>query len=354
MLSALEIPLRWLGSRGTIELRNPEFLLLLLLLPLGWWLMRRPRATVAYSSVALLAGGPTSIRQRLCQLPTWFSLLALAMLIIALARPRTPNRDTRISREGIAIMMMVDRSGSMNARDLVPDDLSKNRLDVVKDMFVKFVLGDDATSGRPDDLVGLISFAGFADSICPLTLDHPNLASIANQLEIVTQRSEDGTAIGDALGLAVERLRRSKAKSRIAILLTDGVNTAGVIAPEKAADLAEEFDIKVYCIGAGTNGTAPMPINGMFGRIELINQPVVIDEDLLKSIADRTGGQYFRAEDAKSLEAIYEEINELERTEVSELRYLLYTEHFQQFVLWAAGFLALATVLRATILRRLP
>ncbi len=354
MLSALEIPLRWFGLQGSLELRNPEFLLLLALVPLAWWFLRRPRATVAFSSVQLLAGGPTSIRQRLAQLPTWLSLLALAILIVALTRPRTPNRDTRVSREGIAIMMLVDRSSSMNARDLVPDDLSKNRLNVVKDLFVKFVVGNENASGRPDDLVGLIAFAGFADSICPLTLDHQNLATIASQLEIVNQRSEDGTAIGDALGLAVERLRRSKAKSRIAILLTDGVNTAGVIAPQKAADLAEEFDIKVYCIGAGTNGTAPMPINGMFGRIELINQPVVIDEDLLRSVADRTGGKYFRAEDAESLEEIYEEINQLERTEVSEIRYLLYTEHFQPLVVWSAALLALAAVLRATLLRRLP
>lgn len=343
-----------LDTLRSIELRDPLFLLLLLLLPVVWWILRRPQSRVVFSSVALVSGAPVSFRQRVSRLPLWMCLLAFVLLAVALARPRTPNRDTRISRDGIAIMMVVDKSSSMNARDLVPDDLSRNRLDVVKDLFVDFVVGDGDSDGRPDDLVGLISFAGYADSICPLTLDHQNLASIASQLELVSVQSEDGTAIGDALGLAVERLRRSKAKSRIAILLTDGVNTAGVIDPARSAELAKELGIKVYCIGAGTNGMAPFPVNGFFGRLELVNQPVVIDEDLLREIADQTGGQYFRAEDQQSLQSIYTEIDELERTEVSEVRYLLYTEHFQNLVVASIALLALAALLGCTIFRRLP
>lgn len=343
-----------LDSLRSIELRDPLFLLLLLFLPVVWWILHRPQSRIAFSSVAMLRRAPVSLRQRLSRLPLWLCLLAFVLMILALARPRTPNRDTRISREGIAIMMVVDKSSSMNARDLVPQDLSRSRLDVVKDLFVEFVVGDGDSAGRPDDLVGLISFAGYADSICPLTLDHQNLASIASQLELVTVQSEDGTAIGDALGLAVERLRRSKAKSRIAILLTDGVNTAGVIDPARAAELARELGIKVYCIGAGTSGMAPFPVNGFFGRLELVNQPVVIDEELLREIASQTGGQYFRAEDQQSLQSIYAEIDQLERTEVSEVRYLLHTEHFQLLVVVSSVLLALATLLSCTIFRRLP
>lgn len=253
-------------------------------------------------------------------------------------------------------MMVVDLSSSMNARDLVKDDVSVNRLDVVKDVFVGFVLGDQdaVTTGRPDDLIGLVTFAGYADSVCPLTLDHGNLASIVKDLQIVSVRSEDGTAIGDGLGLAVERLRRSKAKSRVAILLTDGVNNAGVIPPVKAAELASEHGIKVYCIGAGTNGIAPIPDRDLFGRVSLARTTVTIDEETLKQVSAKTGGRYFRAVDRERLADIYAEIDNLERTEVTEIRYLRYTEHFPYFVSAGLGLLALAALLNSSVFRRLP
>ncbi len=344
------------------EFRDPIFLLLLPLAVLVFWLANRSRSSLVFSSLALVAGSPKSIRVWLSKLPPLLFALASVALIVGLARPRTPERETRVTRDGIAIMMIMDLSSSMNARDLVEEDRSINRLDVVKQVFLKFVLGQEeaslfgesSTKGRPDDLIGLVTFAGYADSVCPLTLDHGNLANIVRDLQIVSVQSEDGTAVGDGLGLAVERLRRSKAKSQIAILLTDGVNNAGVIPPIRAAELAAETNIKVYCIGAGTTGLAPMPAIDMFGRNTLLPQPVEIDEVTLKQIAEKTGGRYFRAENFEALQQVYSEIDRLEKTEVTELRYLRYTEHFAGFVATGLGLLVLASGLGGSLFRRLP
>lgn len=339
-----------------VEFRDPWFFALLPLSLIVFWLASRSTSSVGYSSISLFEKTPQSLRLRLAKLPALIAALATASLIVALARPRTPERETRVARDGIAIMMVVDLSSSMNARDLVEDDLGMNRLDVVKEVFLEFVLGDSQNdaAGRPDDLVGLVTFAGYADSLCPLTLDHGNLANIVKDLEIVDVQSEDGTAVGDGLGLAVERLRRNEAKSRVAILLTDGVNNAGVIAPLKAAELAAEFDIKVYCIGAGTNGVAPMPMRDPFGRVSLVGQPVRIDEETLKQIATKTGGEYFRAENRDGLQKIYDAIDRLEKTQVRETRYLRYQEHFKYFVTAGLGLLGLASVLSSSVFRKLP
>lgn len=338
------------------EFRDPWFLLLVPLAAIVYRLAARRESLLVYSSLALVRRTPKSIRLRLASLPSILLALGFLTMTVALARPRTPERETRVSRDGIAIMMIVDLSSSMNARDLVEDDRSVNRLDVVKEVFLDFVFGSirSKTSGRPDDLIGLVTFAGYADSVCPLTLDHGNLANIVRDLEIVSIRSEDGTAVGDGLGLAVERLRRSQAKSRVAILLTDGVNNAGVIAPAKAAELAAEFDIKVYCIGAGTNGMAPMPAASFFGGTTLVPQPVEIDEKTLKQIADATGGQYFRAENRERMMEVYQEIDQLEKTEVSEIRFLRYSEHFEAWLISSLVLLSSSAVLRSSIFRRLP
>lgn len=337
------------------EFKDPWFLLLLPAAWLVYWLATRPTSTLTFSSLEFLQFTPVSWRQRLAKLPALLMSLAAILLVVALARPRTPQRATRVSREGIAIMMVTDLSSSMNARDLVEDDRSVNRLDVVKDVFLDFVLGGKSSAaGRPDDLIGLVTFAGYADSVCPLTLDHGNLANIVQNLEIVDRRSEDGTAVGDGLGLAVERLRRSDAKSRIAILLTDGVNNAGVIPPQKAAELAAEYDITVYCIGAGTTGTAPMPGVDMLGRQRLYAQPVEIDEETLQEIAKATSGKYFRATNREGLEEIYREIDQLERTEISEVRYLRYNEHFEWIVAAALGLIVAASIVHRSFFRRLP
>lgn len=338
------------------EFRDPWFLLLLPTAGIAFWLATRSASSVTFSSLNLFETAPKTWRQRLSKLPAALLALATLSLIIALARPRTPERETRISREGIAIMMVVDLSSSMNARDLVEGDLTINRLDVVKEVFLEFVLGNQQldVGGRVDDLVGLVTFAGFADSICPLTLDHGNLANIVQDLEIVQVQSEDGTAVGDGLGLAVERLRRSNASSKVAILLTDGVQNAGVLSPQKAAELAAEFGIKVYCIGAGTNGVAPIPVRGLFGETQLVGQPVQIDEETLKQVASKTGGAYFRAQNRDGLKEVYASIDELEKTEVTETRYLRYHEHFGIFVTAGLSLLTLATLLQGSVFRRLP
>ncbi len=338
------------------EFGNKWFLALLVFAPLVYWTASRPTSLLGFSSVELFAQTSRSWRQRLSLLPALLLTCAFVALVVSLARPRTPQRETKISRDGIAIMMVVDLSSSMDARDMVVEDRSINRLAVVKDVFVDFVFGTDRTAGRgrPDDLMGMVTFARYGDSICPLTLDHGNLVNMVKDLEIVSQRQEDGTALGDGLGLAVERLRRSKAKSRIAILLTDGVANAGVIDPAKAADLAAENDIKVYCIGVGTQGMAPVPYVDLFGRTRLTAQPVEIDEKALKQIAEKTAGKYFRAVDKDALAAIYREIDTLERTKVTEVKYLQYTEHFRYFVTSGLVLIATALVLNGSLLRRLP
>jgi len=337
------------------EFRDPLFLLMALGAPPAFWLAARSASALRYSSLRLADGAPRSWRVRFSKLPAVLIAIAIASLAVALAGPRTPDAETKVSREGIAIMMVVDRSGSMHARDLVKDDLSVNRLAVVKDVLEEFVLGGDAGRGRPDDLVGLITFAGYSDSLCPLTLDHGNLVTIVDDLEIVKRRDEDGTALGDGLALAVERLRRSKAKSRIAILLTDGVNNTGVIDPEQAAELAATQNIKVYCVGAGSDGLAPFPaVDPFTGRQVLRRRRVEIDEATLKSIADKTGGQYFRATDRDALTEVYAEIDRLERTKVTEIRYLQYTEHYVSFVVVALSLMALSSFSAATLFRSLP
>lgn len=338
------------------ELGHPWFLLLLALAPIAYWLTRRATSQLAYSSLTLLERTPRSWRQRLTWLPSGLLALAVTLLVIALARPQTPEGDVHIRSEGIAIMMVVDLSSSMDARDMDETNRRINRLDAVKTVFRDFVAGTDRTAGRgrPDDLIGIVTFARYADSLCPLTLDHGNLMSIVQDLAIVTEQDEDGTAVGDGLGMAVERLRQSKAKSRVAILLTDGVTNAGVIDPLKAADLARQQDIKVYCIGAGTRGVAPVPAVDFFGRATFVARPVQIDEESLRQIAEKTGGKYFRAVDQLALAEIYREIDQLERTEIAEERLEQYTEHFPVFVGSGLSLLACALLLNGSLFRRLP
>ncbi|QEF98208.1 von Willebrand factor type A domain protein [Stieleria maiorica] len=342
---------------GEIEFRDPAFLLLAILAPLVYWLARRTPSRIRYSSIAIVQGAPRSWRARLATAPAWLMALAVLSISVALAAPRTPDAESKVSREGIAIMMVLDRSGSMQARDLVQDDYSVDRLSVVKDVFRSFVLGegDTAGEGRPDDTIGLVAFAGFADSLCPLTLDHGNLTTMVNDLEIVSPRAEDGTAIGDGLALAVERLRRSDAKSKVAILLTDGVHNRGVIDPKQAAEVAAASDVKVYCIGAGTQGRAPIPVADPFtGRTELRLFDVELDEDTLKMIAETTGGRYFRATDRESLSQVYADIDALERTKVTEYRYLQYDEHYRPFLLAGLLLVGLAATSKASLFRTLP
>lgn len=346
----------WRFELDNFEFRNVWWLLLLIpTVPITLYLTRRPTATIKYSSLALIEPITSSWRIKLSWLPSWLYTIGCVLGIIALAGPRTSDQQVRIDRDGIAIVMVIDLSSSMNARDLVADDRSVDRLQVVKKVFRNFVLGEQDLPGRPNDMIGIVAFAGHADSICPLTFDHQNLALMVEQLEIVTAQAEDGTAIGDGLALAVERLRESKAKSRIAILLTDGEHNAGVIQPQKAAELAADQGVKVYTIGAGTEGVAPVPVRDPFtGETVLRAAEVRIDEKTLKSIADATDGHYYRATDVDSLSEIYSQIDKLERTEISEELFVRYTEKYTVILLLAGLFLTISTLLRSTILRQIP
>ncbi|MBW2275544.1 MAG: VWA domain-containing protein [Deltaproteobacteria bacterium] len=337
-----------------LELRDPLFLLAGLLAPLAWWLVQRGSGRLTYSSLALVEAAPRSLRARLAALPALLLALAVLLFAVALAGPRSGDATTEIHREGIAIAMVVDHSGSMEARDFVQGNTGVSRLDAVKAVMRKFVLGEEELSGRPDDLIGVVLFARYADAICPLTLDHLNLANILDQIEIVRDRAEDGTAVGEGLALAVERLRRHPAKSKVVILLTDGVSNAGEIDPLQAATLAAAHDIRVYAVGAGRTGTAPIPVALPDGRRVLRRVRVELDEKTLQKIASRTGGRYFHAANVDALEEVYEEIDRLERSEITELRYLQYTEHYAAWV--GAGLVAVvfSALLGGTVLRRFP
>ena len=329
------------------ELAHPWYLLAALaVVPLVWW-SRRAAGRVTFSSLAALPASATW-RTRLAWLPDALVGVAGLCLAVALAGPRAGLEDSRIRREGIAIAMVVDNSGSMMALDLT-------RLDAVKRVFVQFVRGGKGLRGRPDDLIGLVSFARYADTRSPLTLDHDNLAVAASELQMVSDPAEDGTAVGEGLALAVERLREAPVASRVAILLTDGVSNAGEIAPTAAAELAREAGVKVYTVGAGTNGTARIkltdPRTGQQFEDEV---PVQIDEDTLRVIADRTGGQYFRATDFGGLRQVYREIDRLERARIDEDRFGDHRQYYTWMVVAAMLAIAFAFGLRASLLRRLP
>ncbi|MBL9008456.1 MAG: VWA domain-containing protein [Myxococcales bacterium] len=341
----------WLSA---IELRQPWFLLCALLaLPVYFWALRGG-GRVVFSSLRLLPAATKTWRTRLRFVPPLCLALATAALALSLAGPRVADRQTRVKKQGIAIMLVIDVSGSMQALDLSTPDRERTRLDAVRDVLLDFVLGGHGLPGRPDDLLGIVSFAAYADTRCPLTLDHANLAKSAKQVEIVSKEDEDGTAIGDGLGLALERLRESKATSRVAILLTDGVNNRGETAPLQAADLAATLGIKVYTVGAGTNGMAPVRVTDAFGRRFLSRMPVEIDEKMLRAIAEKTGGRYFRATDDKTLSQVYREIDALERSEFIEQRYRQYHEYYPLALAVGLLLAAAAWLLQATLLRRVP
>jgi Ca-activated chloride channel family protein len=286
-------------------------------------------------------------------LPPILLALASAALAIALAGPRTGEANTKVYREGIAIMLVVDRSGSMNARDFVQNDQSIDRLEVVKQVLGRFLGLEEGRGGRPDDLIGLVTFARYADSVAPLTLDHKNLGAILNDVTIVTDRDEDGTAVGEGLALAVERLRRHKAKSKVIILLTDGVSNTGDISPGQAAELAAANHIKVYAVGAGSTGYAPFPVEWR-GQTVLRQAFVELDERTLEAVAERTAGLYFHADNLDALAQVYEKIDNLERSEIVEVRYMQYEEFYALFAGSGLLLIVASTLIAQSVLRRLP
>jgi Ca-activated chloride channel family protein len=338
---------------GIFDFAHPALLLFVVLAPVAYWWSSRGSGRVVFSSLRALPAGGHTWRTRIAWIPDALMALAVIALAVALAGPRSGDKNARIRREGIAVMMAIDVSGSMRALDLSKRNKELTRLDAVKQVFEDFVLGGGKLDGRPDDAIGLVAFARYAETRSPLTLDHSNLAVAARQLDFAPE-NEDGTAIGAGLELAVQRLAEFKARTKIAILLTDGESNVHEIDEDTAIQDAIDKGIKVYTIGAGTQGIAPIRVPVGDGRTELMQTKVSIDEVTLRKIADKTGGQYFRATDNASLGRIYAQIDKAERTQFEEERFTEYNQYYVWFLAIAMGLVVLALGLRGTVLRRLP
>ncbi|HIC32067.1 MAG TPA: VWA domain-containing protein [Flavobacteriaceae bacterium] len=327
-----------------ITFENKIFFWLLLALPLAilWYVLKHKHQT-AELKISSLKGfkAKQSWLPKLKHALFALRLIALALLITALARPRTSETKSKTkTTRGIDIVMAIDVSASMLAKDLRP-----NRLEALKDVASEFI------KGRPNDRIGLVEYAGESYTKTPITSDK---AIVLRSLDDIKYNTiiEGGTAIGMGLATSVNRLKDSKAKSKVIILLTDGVNNSGAINPTIASELAVEFGIKVYTIGLGTNGMALSPVAILpNGRFQYDRVQVEIDEELLKSIATATGGKYFRATNNQKLAEIYDEINKLEKTEIDEIKFTTYQEHFRPFVIAAMLLLLLEYVMRITVFR---
>jgi Ca-activated chloride channel family protein len=336
-----------------------------------WWRARPQRRPAAlFSSVTDLKGLPVTLAQRVRGSLPYFYGLSLCLLITALARPQAGRAESRITGQGIAIEMVLDTSGSMEALDFQLGGRDVSRLEAVKHVIQEFVLGSRASrlAGRLDDLVGLVAFGGFADSKCPLTLDHGALIDIVGGLEIPRPirdsqgqvinaqalQEELATAIGDGVAVAVDRLRGSKAKSKVIILLTDGDCNAGVVDPREAARIAAESGIRLYTIGIGRSGVVPVPREDEFGNRVLVPAQFRIDEELLREMAQTGHGRYFHASDSEGLARVYAEIDALEKTGFEETKYAEYRELFPWFAAPGFALILLVGALGETRFRSLP
>ena len=304
-----------------------------------WIEFKDRRAHLRVSALDAWKAGGRSVLEWVRHLPFILRTAALVLLIISIARPRSSSQVEKVDTEGIDIVFAMDVSTSMLARDFSPD-----RLSAAKDIAIEFI------AQRPSDRMGIVVFAGESYTQCPLTTDRATLINLMKDVQ--TDLIEDGTAIGNGLATAVARMKDSDAKSRVVILLTDGVNNMGEIDPSMAADIAKTYGIRVYTIGVGANGTAPYPVQTPWG-IELQNIPVEIDEPLLKGIADGTGGRYFRATDNTKLAEIYGEIGQMEKTRTSVDSFPVYKDLFKNYAL-AALLCLLLELLVSALLRRLP
>ncbi len=325
-----------------ISFGQPWFFALGALLPiLIIWYIRnnnKTQGTIIISDTS--AKGLSSFKTSLRHLPFVFRLLALAAIIVALAKPQTKNEEQRAEGEGVDIVLCIDVSGSMTAQDLTP-----NRLEAAKQVAIDFV------NKRVTDRIGVVIFSGESFTQCPITSDHAVLtAAIEN---IHNGLLEDGTAIGSGLGTSVDRLRTSKSKSKVVILLTDGENNGGLIDPKTAKEIAKAFGVRVYTIGVGTEGYAPQPVNTPMG-VMMQQGKVTIDEKLLKEIAGETGGKYFRAKDNQGLAAIYGEIDGLEKSKVELTTITRFSEKFYPFAAAALLFILLEMLFRYTIFKKFP
>jgi Ca-activated chloride channel family protein len=323
---------------------HPEYLyLLLLLIPLiVWYVMRLSKAQASFklASTQAFKEMKPDFRVMMRHLPFVLRLISIALIIVVIARPQSVNSWEETETQGIDIVMALDVSGSMLSQDLKPD-----RLQAAKKVAAEFI------TDRKNDNIGLVIFAGESFTQCPLTTDHKVLLNLLNEINF--GMIEDGTAIGLGLATSVNRLKESESESRVVILLTDGTNNSGQIAPLTAADLARSYGIRVYTVGVGTKGMAPTPVNTPFG-IRMQNMPVDIDEKTLTEIAAMTGGQYFRAQDTEGLRQVYEEIDEMEKYLISVQNVTRRQELFLPFALVALGLILLELLLRRSWLRSIP
>ena len=326
-----------------IEFANPKLLWLLLLVPLTvlWYVLRHKKqeASVNFSDLKGMAKLPKTWKAYLRHLLFALKMAALALLIVALARPQSSSTNSTSNIEGIDIVMAMDVSGSMLARDLKPD-----RLTAAKNVASDFV------QGRPGDRMGLVIFSGETFTQVPLTTDHGVMLNMLGEMK--NGLIDDGTAIGDGLATAVSRLKDSEAISKVVILLTDGLNNAGSVDPYTAGEMAKLFGVRVYTIGVGSYGTAPYPVQTPFGT-QIQQVKVEIDEKLLTQIANMTGGKYFRATNNKKLDEVYQEIDKLERSKIEVTEFRRLHEEFYPLVAWALALLLLEFLLRKTIFRTL-
>ena len=325
---------------------SPYYLwLLVLLVPMiGYYVWRTLQggAAIQISSVRGVANAPRTVRYYLRHLPFVLRAAAFALLVVALVRPQDIEQNVSTNTEGIDIMLTIDVSGSMLARDFKPD-----RITAAKEVAGSFI------ADRYGDRIGLVAFAAEAFTQSPLTTDQSTLQTLLSRIRSGLI-DDSGTAIGNGLATAINRLRESDAKSKVVILLTDGVNNRGEITPMTAAEIARAQNIRVYTIGVGTEGMAPYPAVDMFGNITYVKQKVEIDEKTLTAMADMTGGKYFRATDNAKLKAIYDEINQLEKSRVEVLEHISYHELFLVWVLAALGVLLAEFLLSNLVLKRIP
>jgi Ca-activated chloride channel family protein len=328
---------------------HPLFLLLLALLPLFAWLKGRrgqPPAFV-YSSVQLVRGILNISRTRSSLFLSALRWLALTLFIVALAQPRLTKSETKVNASGVDICVAIDMSGSMRSEDFAVGDERLSRLDMAKKVLKSFV------QKRPSDRIGLVAFATQAYIAAPLTLDHDFLIENIERLEL-GNIDESRTAIGSALSAAINRLKDLQSKSKIVILMTDGQNNSGKLAPLTVAEAAQKLGVKVYTIGVGMRGMAPMPVYWGGRKVGYRQEPVDIDEDTLQKISQMTGGKYFRADNSERFQAIYAEIDKMEKTEAEIKKYSHYEELFAWAIAPGFGLLLLELLLRHTIWRRLP
>ena len=331
-----------------IRFLEPEWFWALAVLPLIllWRGRRGPVAAVEYSDVSLAREVARRSRSRVGGLVGLLPIMAAALMIVGLARPQRTHSRTEVTANGIDIVLGLDVSGSMQALDFLVDNSRINRIAVVKAVVAKFI------DERPNDRIGLIAFAASPYIVSPLTLDHDWL--LQNLERVNVGIGDDGTAIGSAIAAAVNHLRRTAAKSKVVILLTDGVNNSGKISPLAAAEAARALGVKVYTIGVGVRGKAPIPVRDEAGKMRMMMMTVDVDEKTLQAVASETGGQFYRATDTDSLQKIYEQINRYETTAQSVQKF----EHVEELYRWALypslGLLALGALLQLTMFRRLP